>query len=64
MSPVDLAFRQGYGFFSECLEAGDSTSSAKICGIVLGLFLVSGYDLLTATEAAALEPAEHQLQQG
>ena len=64
MSPVDLAFGEGCGFFSKCLEAGDSTAAAKTCGIVLGLFLVSGYDLLAAAEAAALEPAEHQLQQG
>jgi len=62
--PVDLAFEQGCGFLYECIEAGDSTSAAKTCGIVIGLLLFSACDLLTAAEAAALAPAEHQLQQG
>ena len=64
MSPVDLAFRQGCEFFSECLEAGDTVSAAKATGVLLHLLLVSANDHLLAAEAAALAPAEHQLQQG
>ena len=63
MIPVDLAFRQGCEFFSECLEAGDTVSAAKATVVLLHLLLVSANDHLLAAEAAAMAPAaEHQLQ--
>ena len=62
--PVEVALAQGVSLLRESIDCGDSTSAAKFCGINLALLLFSACDLLTAAEATALEPAEHQLQQG